>query len=250
MLKQIINTEQSNLAFTKMLNRNIHTDYKDIIYNFINQPQIKVEQKYDILFSQAIQKNCFKKVVKEMEKDFPKFYILWKLTEKISYWTNIFFSSKFESGNGLKTLQNILILKQLFLTQLRYNSNIWLKLNATQSEKIKVKKDKQNINYKLLLLIADFKDLKESLNLINEEQKTILELTLRSNNIEDYIELNNRLEINIFKYLPINILLLQSQMIKNSTKLNLKEKAKLSYSAFMQLLCIFVEENLSKKNLN
>ncbi|AUB31420.1 hypothetical protein [Spiroplasma floricola] len=251
MLKEIINKDENNLVFSKIVNEKEIVNFKDIIYNFLNQPQIKIEQKYDLLFSKAIKKNCFKDLVKELESDFKTNFVLWKLTEKISYWTTMFFSSKFKNGNGFKLLQKIFILKQVFLAQLRYNSNIWLKLSPNQTLKIKSKKKETEINYKLLLLMYDFNESEEDFFiLLNENQKEILNLVLKSNNIEDFLKLRTKIEIDLFKYLPINMMLLQAQLIKNSSKLNLKEKAKLSYSTFMQLFCIFVEENLSRNKMN
>ncbi|AUM62534.1 hypothetical protein [Spiroplasma monobiae] len=250
MLKRIINKEEDNLIFTKFANKVNHIDFKDIIYNFLNQPQIKVEQKYDLLFSNAIKRNCFKEVVKNLEQDFKNNFILWKLTERISNLTNKFFSSHFRKGEGFKIIQRLFLLKQIFLAQLRYNSNIWLKLDVNQSQRVLDKKNDLNINYKIALMLFDFNDNDDLSNLINGDQKLILDLVLRSNSIEEFVTLNNEIEVDIFKYLPINMMLLQAQMIKSNSKLNLKEKAKLSYSTFMQLFCIFVEENLSKKKLN
>ncbi|WP_339021531.1 hypothetical protein [Spiroplasma endosymbiont of Atherix ibis] len=183
--------------------------------------------------------------------DFKTNFVLWKLTEKISYWTTMFFSSKFKNENGFKLLQKIFILKQVFLAQLRYNSNIWLKLNTNQTLKIKSKRKETEINYKLLLLMYDFReDNEDSFVLLNENQREILDLVLKSNNIEDFVKLREKIKIDLFKYLPINMMLLQAKVIKNSSKLNLKEKAKLSYLTFMQLFCIFVEQNLSRKKMN
>ncbi|ALD66219.1 hypothetical protein [Spiroplasma cantharicola] len=248
MLEQLKNINNNNFALLKVVNNDNFVDFKDIIYNFLNQPQIRIEKKYDILFSQAFKINCFKKVVKELEKEFTKNYVLWKLTENISYWTSIFFSSKFSIGNGMIILQKIFILKQIFLVQLRYNSNIWLKLNKKQTEKIKPSKNLDNINYKLLLLFCDFNENEDLRSLITKEQKELLNLVLKSDKIEDYVELNNKIKINIFKYLPINIKLFQGEVTRLTSKLNKKEKAKLAYVTFMQLYCIFVEENYINKN--
>ncbi|QHX36540.1 hypothetical protein [Spiroplasma sp. BIUS-1] len=250
MLKQIINKEENNLIFSQITNSEEFIDFKDVIYNFLNQPQIKIESDYDKLFTSAIKKNCFKEVVKELEKDFKNNYTLWKITERICYLTNSFFSSKFKNGEGLKILQKIFMLKQVFLAQLRYNHNIWLKLDANQSQKITSKKIESPINYKLLLLLFDFKENDENFITLTADQKATLNLVLKSNKIEDFVSLKNSIKTDIFKYLPLNMMLLQSQMIKSNSKLNLKEKAKLSYSTFMQLFCIFVEENLSRKKLN
>ncbi|WP_338985488.1 hypothetical protein [Spiroplasma endosymbiont of Diplazon laetatorius] len=250
MIKQIINKEENNLIFSQITNNNDIVDFKDVIYNFLNQPQIKIEAKYDDLFSKAIKKNCFKEIVKELEKDFKTNFTLWKITEKICYLTNKFFSSKFKKSEGLQLLQKIFILKQVFLAQLRHNSNIWLKLDSNQSQKINHKKNENPINYKLALMLFDFNEKDDFFINLSDDQKQILNLVLKSNSIEDFVNLNSDLKIDIFKYLPINMMLLQAQMIKGNSKLNLKEKAKLSYSTFMQLFCLFVEENISKKKLN
>ncbi len=247
MHKQLKTIDNKNLSFLKVTNDDNFIDFKDIIYNFSNQPQVRIEQKYDILFSEAIKSNSFIKIVKELEREFNKTYILWKLTENISYWTTMFFSSKFTIGNGFKILQRIFILKQIFLTQLRYNSNIWLKLTKKQTERIKNPKDSNAINYKLILLFCDFNENEDLKSLISEEQKILLNLVLRSDKIEDFIELNKNINLDVFRYLPINIKLFQGEVIRSTSNLNLKEKAKLAYSTFMQLYCIFIEENYSNK---
>ncbi|WP_339021530.1 hypothetical protein [Spiroplasma endosymbiont of Atherix ibis] len=60
MIKEIINKDESNLIFSKIASEKEIANFKDIIYNFLNQPQVKIEQKYDLLFSKAIKKIVLK----------------------------------------------------------------------------------------------------------------------------------------------------------------------------------------------
>ncbi|AGR40994.1 hypothetical protein [Spiroplasma taiwanense] len=83
------------------------------------------------------------------------------------------------------------------------------------------------------LLIVDFSIFEKSTLIFSNEQKEILSLILKSENIEDFMELKKYLKINVFKYLPLRIMLLQREIIKQKNKLSVRENSKITYNTFM-----------------
>ncbi|ASP28509.1 hypothetical protein SCORR_v1c07370 [Spiroplasma corruscae] len=156
---------------------------------------------------------------------------------------------KINKYRRLKAIEfKLQIIKCLLLTQLRYNPNVWLKLN--KKEKVKYYSyDNSKYNYKLFILLMSYDTLQYNSININKNQKKILEeikiLIFNKNQVHkiDFDKLRS------FDYLPIKYFVIQSELLINYCGYE-KAFIKLCINIYFQMFILFINENNTKLVLN
>ncbi|AHB36191.1 hypothetical protein [Spiroplasma apis] len=254
-MEKNINTYEnlsSSYIFLHLLTTNNKTNPIPLTLDFLNEPQTRIEKKYDLLLLDAIKNVCFKKVSKAINEDFENSFILKGLLYIIKKQTVNIFEKHFE---GLDLIAEFVRLKaacKLFTNQIRYDPNLWLTIDKKERHNLHNKKNKDNFDWNMALLLLDFDILKDMGIVFIEKEKQVLKDLLEIKMIDSFEDTNERLMNNQGSYLPIKMFLLEKELLTKEKNLTRKRKKmdKIIFSTFMQMICLFIRKNIKKAYLN
>ncbi|QGS51779.1 hypothetical protein [Spiroplasma tabanidicola] len=232
----------SSFYFTK-LNFTFKNDENLAFFVNPNLIKHKVTNKYFRLLNYSVLSNDFETINDYIKNDFPSSKIkhLLKLVAKT---TKTLFENRFKNQVDYENLFKLNIYCQLFLIYIRYNPNIWLKMDINNSKQIM---NNGPLDWSIIYYIINYHVLRDSRFDLTKTQKSIINklmsIDLNDNNIQtrDIID-----EIVAEPILVIKVFVMQREVIKSMRNLRTsKRKYKhLLFSTAMQLIIHFINNNI------
>ncbi|QEH61683.1 hypothetical protein SCHIN_v1c04860 [Spiroplasma chinense] len=225
----------------------INPKQNENLFNFDIVANTFICKKYYTLLNQSISSLNFNSLYKNMKEDFLEYETLAHIANEIRLLTYKVFKKNYYSNQIFEGVLKIKNLIQLFLNQIRYDANIWLRLNKKQRKQIKTK---EQLNWNLVFMLMDFRVFNNLPYALTEYQRDILKQIL-SIRISDSFEM---IKSKLFKirnsFLALRIFMLEREGLNgNDKKLN-KEFENLIFATVMQMIAIFVRQNIRLNTLH